>query len=223
MAKIRCFLLLFLMSWIGQISAQEDSLQLKNSRFNLFEWGLSLGYGFVNEQLPEGKYEPILLLGHLEIHAHRKKRKPTSPHYLLVFAEPQINPVLVNGAMSDWEGGVNLGLKYLLSIKEKNGLYFHAGSGPHYISVETPEHQANGFVFANNFGMGYQRKFKKEVQITFGYRFRHVSNLNINLPNLGLDNHFFTIGFKKDFPKRVQAKRKKKEAELLNSNKASDL
>ena len=189
-----------------------DSTSVKEGRsFELFEWGFSLGYGFVNEPLPEGRYEPFLLLGHIEFHAHRKQRQPDSPHYFLLIAEPQINPVFVNGGMNDWEAGCNIGLKYLIKMKEINGLYFHIGSGPQYISIWSPEHQANGFAFSNNFGMGYQRVFKRDVTITFGYRFRHVSNLDLQLPNLGLDNHFFTVGFKKDFPRRAQQRRQNKQ------------
>ncbi len=193
-----------------------DSTSVQQSKsFKLFEWGLSIGYGFVNEQLPNGKYEPFLALAHIEFQIQRKQRKNESPHYFLLFGEPQINPVFVNGGMNDWEAGCNIGLKYMVKLKEKNGLYVHVGSGPQFISVWSPEHQANGFAFANNFGAGYQRQIREDLEITFGYRFRHVSNLNLQLPNLGLDNHFFTVGFKKDFPKRAQARRQSKKDRLL--------
>ena len=198
-----------------QLRATDTTSVQKQRSVELFEWGFSLGYGFVNEQLPEGKYEPFLLLAHVEFHAHRKQRNPDSPHYFLLFGEPQINPVFVNGGLNDWEAGCNIGIKYLIKMKEINGLYFHVGSGPQFISVWSPEHQANGFAFSNNFGLGYQRVFKRDVTITFGYRFRHVSNLDLHLPNLGLDNHFFTVGFKKDFPRRALERRHYKQLRLL--------
>lgn len=197
------------------LPAQEEPV--KSRSFELFEWGCSIGYGFVNEDIPEGNYGPILLMSHLEFHAHRKKRDSSSNHFFLVFAEPQVNPVILDGGIKEWEAGVNIGLKYLVRIKDKNGLFFHAGSGPQYISLESPEHQADGFAFANNFGMGYQRALKKNVDITIGYRFRHLSNLGINEPNLGLDNHFFTVGFKKTFPYRVQERRYRKALGLSES------
>jgi hypothetical protein len=187
-----------------------DSTAVRQRSFELFEWGGSLGIGFVNEDIPEGNYGPFLLMGHLEFHAHRKQRNPASNHFLLLFGEPQVNPVVLGGGIKEWELGCNIGMKYLLRIRELNGIFFHAGSGPHYISLDSPEHQADGFVFANNFGIGYERLFKRDIRISVGYRFRHASNLDLQQPNLGLDNHFFTIGFKKDFEHRLQERRLRK-------------
>ena len=211
MIAIACVCLLF-----GMNAAASDSTIVEESKsFKLFEWGMSLGYGFINEQLPEGRYEPFLAMAHVEFQILGKKRKSDSPHYFLLFVEPQLNPVLVNGGINDWEAGGNIGVKYLIKIKEKNAMFFHAGSGPHFISIHAPEHQVNGYAFANNFGMGYQRWFRDDLRITLGYRFRHVSNLNLALPNKGLDNHFLTVGFKKDFPRRAQARRQNKKERLL--------
>ena len=204
------YILMILICLTFNLVNAEDGPETKQRSFELFEWGASFGFGFVNEDIPEGNYGPFLLLGHLEFHAHRKQWNPDGKHFFLVFAEPQVNPVLLTGGINEWEIGCNIGLKYLIRIKERNGLYFHGGSGPHYISLNSPDHQADGFAFANNFGMGFQREFKNDIRVSVGYRFRHLSNLDVNMPNLGLDNHFFTIGFKKDFMHRVQQRKERK-------------
>lgn len=190
--------------------APPDSTEAKSRSFELFQWGMSFGYGFVNEQLPEGDYGPFLLMAHLEFHAHKKSRDPDCRHFFLLYGEPQVNPVLLGGGIREWEAGVGVGAKYLVRIKERNGLYIHGGSGPQYISLDSPQHQADGFVFANHAGIGYQRLFKRDIRINFAYRFRHMSNLDLQTPNLGLDNHFFTIGFRKEFAHRVRERRLQK-------------
>jgi len=190
-----------------------DSTEVKNRSFELYEWGMTFGYGFVNQDIPEGNYGPFLLGGNIEFHAHRKSRKPSSHHYILLFAEPQVNPVLLGGGIKEWEAGCNIGLKYLISVKEKNSIYFHGGSGPHYISLDDP-FGGSGFGFASNVGMGYARLFKRDVKITMGYRFRQLSNLSKGTPYDAIQNHFFTMGFTKGFQNRVQQRRERKGAGL---------
>ncbi len=195
--------------------ASDSTLVEKSKSFELFEWGLTFGYGFVNESLPEGgRYEPILFLANLEFHIHKKTRDPESKHFFLLYSEPQFSPVFRNGGIKDWELGCNIGAKYLIKMNERNGLFFYVGSGPHYISLDHSAHQSKGFAFSDNFGLGYQREFNKDIKMNFGYRYRHVSNLDIKLPNDGLGNHFFTIGFKKEFAHRVQKRKARKLVEL---------
>ena len=217
MASRYIALILMITLFSGNAKASDSTTVEQQTAFDLFQWGMSLSYGFVNEKIDGNRYEPFLIMAHLEFHPHRKQRNPNAPHYFLLFAEPQANPVFFGGGIKDWEMGCNIGVKYLAKIKERNSLFVHVGSGPQYISINAPTHQANGFAFANNFGIGYQRLFKKDVHINFGYRFRHVSNLNLQLPNAGLDNHFFSIGFRKDFAHRIQQRmQRKKERLLLN-------
>ncbi|MCP4121009.1 MAG: acyloxyacyl hydrolase [Bacteroidetes bacterium] len=213
MSPIR-FLTVICILLIHLQAAATDTTTVKQRSFELYEWGMTFGYGFVNEKIPEGNYGPFLIAGNIEFRIHRKQYDPTSPHHVLLFGEPQVVPVLLGGGISEWEAGFNVGLKYLIAIKESNGIYFHVGSGPHYISLNSPDHQAGGFAFSDNFGMGYERLFRKDIKITVAYRFRHISNLDIQSPNKGLDNHFFTLGFKKDFVHRVQQRRERKSAGL---------
>ena len=130
-----------------------DSTETVRS-FELFEWGLSFGFGFVNEDIPEGNYGPFMFGAHIEFRAGRKQRDPASPHFFLLFLEPQLNPVLVGGGIDAWEIGGNIGAKYPLVLRERNAMFFHAGSGPMYLSLKASEHQAGGINFASNFGLG---------------------------------------------------------------------
>lgn len=200
------FLVLLMIAGITNTRAG-DSTQVRGKAFSPYQWGGQFGYGFVNEHIPEGEYGPFLLSGLLEFHLHRRTRNPEGAHFFLLYAEPQVLPVLIAGGIREWEAGCNIGAKYRVAIRDKNGLSWHVGSGPHYISLDSPQHQAGGFAFASNFGMAYDREFRRDVSITVGYRFRHVSNLDLQSPNLGLDNHFLTVGFRKDFPRRVQQRR----------------
>ena len=207
-------LILLVLLFCLQVNASDSTIVTKSKSFELFEWGLTFGYGIVNESMPEdGRYEPIMLMSNLDFHLHKKNRNPDSKHFFILYAEPQFVPVFRNGGIKDWELGCNIGLKYHVQMKERNALFLYIGSGPQYISLDNSAQQSKGYAFSDNFGIGYQREFKRDIKMNFGYRFRHVSNLDIHLPNDGIDNHLLTIGFKKDFAHRVQKRKDRKATE----------
>ncbi|MDX1796364.1 MAG: acyloxyacyl hydrolase [Hydrogenovibrio sp.] len=71
--------------------------------------------------------------------------------------------------------------------------YFELGTGPHWISNITieDEYKSTQFQFGNILGFGISSK-----HFELGYRYLHISNANIELPNPGTDFHNIHFGYK---------------------------
>lgn len=149
------------------------------------------GYG--TGSIHEGHYETALLIWHLGVNLDRFfPSLKTHKGKLTVFIEPQFNPVF--NPESDFEFGLGLGLQYQYPIMDKLSAYALAGAGPHYISVVTDD-QANGFVFSDMVGVGLYYHLTERSAINVGYRFRHVSNAGMEMPNEGINSNFGVIGY----------------------------
>jgi hypothetical protein len=155
------------------------------------EMGVMAGYGSGN--IPEGSYQPLLLIGHFGVDLKRyfsglRNHEGT----LSAFIEPQVNPVFEPSA--NYEAGLGVGLQYSYPVGESVSLYISGSTGPHYISVVTQK-QANGFLFSNNIGTGVYYHLSKDSALHVGYRFRHMSNAGLATPNGGIDTHMGVIGY----------------------------
>ncbi len=149
--------------------------------------------GFGTGDIPEGNYQPILLIGHFGINLKRYFRKLENHRGTFsLFLEPQFNTVV--NPSTDFECGIGIGLQYMYPITEKLSAYIMGSTGPHYISVVTKE-QANGFLFSNAAGAGLYYYLTNNSAINVGYRFRHVSNADLAMPNGGIDTNFAIIGY----------------------------
>ena len=155
------------------------------------EMGFIAGFG--NGSIPEGSYQPVLLIGHFGVDLKRYFRELKDHRGTLsIFLEPQINPVV--NPQTDFELGIGIGLQYMYPIMGKLSVYALGSVGPHYISVVTTK-QANGFIFANSIGAGFYYYLTKDSAINIGYRFRHMSNANLADPNGGIDTNSGVIGY----------------------------
>jgi hypothetical protein len=155
------------------------------------ERGVITGLGFGH--IPEGKYQPILLIVHLGIDL--KKYYPALQNNrgcLSFYAEPQFNPVI--DPRIDSECGVGLGIQYTYPFRNGFSAYIMGGIGPHYISVVT-EKQANGFLWSDVIGTGFYYHLTKNSALNAGYRFRHLSNSSFAIPNGGINANIVIIGY----------------------------
>jgi hypothetical protein len=97
--------------------------------------------------------------------------------------------------LDSYEYGLNLGLLYrhnwgtgLLSY------YLALSSGPHYASG-VPHRQRSGFLFANNLVAGLNLRVYKSLYTDVCFGLRHMSNAGTRLPNAGVNNLVFKVGF----------------------------
>lgn len=92
--------------------------------------------------------------------------------------------------------GYILGLTPVFHYRWKLGSvkpYFELGGGPQLLSDITieNEYKSTQFQFGSILGFGVEND-----ALEFGYRYLHISNANIELPNPGTDFHSFHIGYK---------------------------
>ena len=172
------------------------SAQQKNDNYLKHQtMGLLLGTRYVDEHLPEGtNYHPIKFIINYKLPL-RKAEKIKKGVFIIQF-EPQFNFILINGGDNAIETGINVGFQYEYLVGKNNIIFGGFGSGPHFITVET-NLQANGFIFSDNFILGYRQRIlneKSPFEINIQTRFRHISNAGLQEPNLGIDNFFILIG-----------------------------
>lgn len=151
--------------------------------------GLYIGYSIIDEPLRNHqRYHPWLVMFRLHWPISKNKR-------VSVYVEPQFNLANMQsgGPYTEWEGGLNAGLRYAIPVGGRSLLYGALGTGPHYLSAETGQ-QANGFIFSDNFTLGIVHEVAPMWQWEGALRFRHLSNAGLQSPNLGLDNWFLITG-----------------------------
>ena len=149
---------------------------------------ISIGYPLLQEQLPENyTYNPLFLTTRIPIFVKENKR-------FVPYLEPQLaisSPP--KPFKSAFEFGVNLGIQYYFGIKPKHHWTAAIGLGPHYLSLETAM-QHKGFLFSDNIELGYYQVIRPKMGLQITTRFRHLSNANLQQPNLGIDNLFIMGG-----------------------------
>ena len=176
------------------IKAFEDTIPTQENRILFAQSGFQFGLPFVYEKLPEGKYVPLLLQGDIDFQFKKKTSTAFNPNRFYLYLEPTANPVMIPDTTSSLEMGVTIGLKYGYYFLKYNSVKLHVSTGPQYQHLNSLN-QAQGIIFSDNFGISYQRDLKKKpLYLSLGYRFRHISNLNLNLPNGGIDTHFILMG-----------------------------
>jgi lipid A 3-O-deacylase len=174
----------------GASSAADEKGDAKQAKQRwISEIGFISGYG--NGSIDEGNYKTLLLIAHLGADINRFI--PALRHHrgtLSFFLEPQFNPVL---KPSDIEFGLGIGFQYTYPLTESISPYLLLMTGPHYISVDTTT-QAEGFNFSDAVGVGVYLSLTKNIALNCGYRYRHVSNADLKLPNGGINSHIGLLG-----------------------------
>ena len=190
-AKLNIFIVVVIVLTANYAYCEEARKEGSTSDRFFTEMGFIAGFGSGN--IPEGTYQPILLIGHFGVDMKRyfqglKDHRGT----LSFFLEPQFNPVF--SPRTDFELGIGVGIQYMYPILDKLSIYVLGSVGPHYISLVTIQ-QASGFIFADTVGAGFYYYLTKDSAINVGYRLRHISNANLSDPNLGINTNFGVIGY----------------------------
>lgn len=105
--------------------------------------------------------------------------------------EPFINHIIA--PKSNVELGLAFLFRYSYPLTGKLYPYIEAGSGLHYMTLQTRE-QSTQFNFIDQGGGGITYFLKKNLALDIGYRFRHISNAGIKEPNGGINANVYTVG-----------------------------
>lgn len=157
-----------------------------HAQFSSFGVGTSV----IDELLPEGyKYEPVTFIASSSLWSRKR---------LTVYLEGQFTRAAsILNYQEEYGFGGNMGILYQLPITPSFQAMGAIGSGPYYITLQT-DLQASGFIFSDNFEVGFTKSFKDfGAKFQMRFRFRHISNAGLKEPNDGIDNFFVFIGIVK--------------------------
>ena len=176
------------------LSAQEKE---NYPRFNDSKHQLSVLYGYGGQDLLDVRYQYEVQFFKLQYSFTVLNKEKWAmdavaiPQYNIVRLRPRTRfPDETNGI----EYGINFGV--LLRKKLKSDVfspYILASAGPHYIS-DAPTRQATGFIFSDNFFIGTNIKLHNRLYFDVRIGIRHISNFNIKLRNLGINNTIANVG-----------------------------
>ncbi|MDX2196447.1 MAG: acyloxyacyl hydrolase [Cytophagales bacterium] len=168
------------------------------------EYGFNTGIGlpFSAYSVPEGSYKPIYFMLHMGAPIYHNFADINKRQIITLYSEPQINYVhfeLKSGeVLHEWEFGINSGLKFIIPINNILNIYLLGGAGPHYFTA-TIQKQVQGFIFSDCIGHGVYINTSSHSAIHMEFRIRHMSNLDIQKPNNGINNVNFHVGWSKFF------------------------
>jgi hypothetical protein len=154
-----------------------------------------LGYGQSFASLPEGNYRPLYAIIHIgQDLTQYIKNENLNKGIFTMYNELQFNQVaLGNYQFSEIEFGLNTGFKYMYPFYKKMYVFVSGGTGPFYFSTQTRQ-QKKGFIFNNNFGMGFSGFITRHIAIQAMFRIRHMSNAEIWYPNFGINTYNYHVG-----------------------------
>lgn len=159
----------------------------------LREIGLLTGYGTAPLKKKSAEYEVIPVLPQFGFDINPLVRKlhiePKGTFEGVI--EPLMNVVINPDANA--EVGCSFFLKYSQKISARIAPYFEGGLGMVYTTQHTHE-QGTQFNFLTQAGLGLQFFLTDHWALTGGYRFRHLSNADIDDENQGIDHHFGLVG-----------------------------
>ncbi len=168
--------------------------QAQNSPNLIVENGVVVAYGngFIGES--HQRYKISSFIFHIGLRAHTifPSFIPQTKGKLTLYLEPQYN--VVDKPSGNYEIGVGVGFEYRFNLIKGSDGYVLLGSGLHYISFDSKQ-QSGGFNFNDNIGCGLYIFTSKDTAINIGFRFRHISNANIRMPNEGINSYLFTGGY----------------------------
>jgi Lipid A 3-O-deacylase (PagL) len=167
------------------LSAAQDK-EYRNKLINRRTIGFSVQQGIPFYPLPEGRaYNMTGVTANYHQPFFKTKKRVNMGVDLI----PEL--WLSYAHVVSYEIGFNGTINLNIQAGKQAVLAFHIGSGFHYFGMPTLR-QAKGFAFANNFLVHYQHalRSKNEKLFTLGFiaGFRHLSNLSIKEPNVGIDN-----------------------------------
>ncbi len=165
-----------------------------NNNGYIAEQGLivSYGNGFVGES--HRSYRVASFIYHIGFKAHSifPSLVPPNNGRFTLYLEPQYDTV--TRPSGNYEFGLGFGLEYRFKIIKRIDGYMLAGSGLHYISFDSSK-QSGGFNFNDNLGCGLYLFTSKHSAVNLGFRFRHISNADLNMPNEGINSYLFVLGY----------------------------
>ena len=187
--------IIFIFSFLGVLSQETKSLNTSQHKIGFnYGFGRNNGLGFTNIDI-DRDYKSHLF--QFQYYRSLLRYKSFGVETLM---QPQVNFSKFNSEQKTTtvlEFGINIGVLIRYNFwKGKMSVYGLISSGPHFIS-KSPSRQANNFIFSDNFFGGINYKISEDFFIDLRPGKRHMSNLNLQSPNGGINTFIFNIGILK--------------------------
>jgi len=189
--RISFVIVILFLIFTSSATLAKDGKSAKVAYFNygFKEFGIFSGYhwGKLREQ-PHYQVIPAML--HLGFDM-RPLFKNKSIFLLEFMLEPFINTVI--SPNNNVEIGNNFLFKFGFPLSERLYPYIAGGCGLVYLTQHTHE-QSTQFNFTDQLGAGITYFLRKNLNISMGYRYRHISNASIESPNKGINSKSVICG-----------------------------
>lgn len=86
--------------------------------------------------------------------------------------------------------------RHYFMVRDKTALAWELGIGLAHLEHKVPE-LGSRLNFTEQAGVVFQRKLSESSALTFNYKFFHISNAGLTLPNVGLNSSMVTVGYAK--------------------------
>jgi hypothetical protein len=160
---------------------------------HLDEIAIGSGYAWGHMKFTEADFNAVPLFLRFGFDMNSVFGMTDSKGTLQIALEPFCNPV--SRPESGVETGLNVFFRYLHPVTASVKLVSEIGSGPIYLSVNSEEQGKAGFNFLNQFGLGSRVAVTDNSALTFGYRFRHISNAGTSQPNRGINTNALVLSY----------------------------
>ncbi|HEY8514656.1 MAG TPA: acyloxyacyl hydrolase [Candidatus Binatia bacterium] len=166
-------------------------------RSGVQEFGFSTGFG----QSERENVQIVPLYGHVGWLLWDAIDEPLARHHLDLKIVVEGWVAGVHNSQDAIEFGINP-VTFKLSYDRGQTVvpYFHGGAGVMYTGLQGIG-LGGPFEFNEVVGVGVNVFLRRDLALSLGYRFRHVSNADLGSENFGLDTHFVLVGLDW-FPKR---------------------
>ena len=115
--------------------------------------------------------------------------------YAGLYGEPMMSFVRTTQPRIQWEGGATAGIRTHVRVGTESNIYGCITSGPYFYTANV-EQQAPGFLFSDNFSVGFFTPLHASLPLLFhtALRFRHISNGDTRVPNNGINTIHLIVG-----------------------------
>jgi hypothetical protein len=115
--------------------------------------------------------------------------------YAGIYGEPMMSLVRTNQPRIQWEGGATAGIRTHCRVGAASSIYGCITSGPYFYTADV-ERQAPGFLFSDNFSLGFFTPLRTASPLLLhtALRFRHISNGDTRVPNNGINTIHLLVG-----------------------------
>jgi hypothetical protein len=160
--------------------------------FTGVEYLTGFGYNYLRQSQGIYNVVPFFLDFDFDLKPFADKFNIHTPGLLQFVEEPFLN--YATRPNNDLEAGNNIAVKYgFFPETSKFQPYIKAGGGIIYITQHVFG-QSTQFNFNEYAGLGCHYFISKNTALTAEYRFRHLSNASISIPNSGMNTHFALFG-----------------------------